>query len=250
MKTPLLPTIARTVILLILLCITSLHTSKSYAGMCLLGLIDCETPELQAAREKLEADKKADAETLKEFNRSERIGVEIPGYTYRTSDLAHDIEKGWELILVVNRSEDPVIGQTLAIYLKGQLIKFWDVSTALEAKLKNKKRNRTTFATTNMGRFRVGRMDRDHYSSSWDEDLPYYISFGQYSWGIGFHGAPNRAAEKKIGQRASAGCVRLHKDQSEELFELVKVYKTLIIIQESAYSDADHVPSQAEVDLL
>lgn len=172
-------------------------------------------------------------------------------YSYDADTLAKDIERGWKLILVVNRSESPTIGQTVTIYLNGQLHKFWPVSTALEG-IKTRPNGTKMFATTFTGRFTIEDMHRDYFSRSWQEPLKYMIFYGPRQYGIAFHATPDRKADKKIGRRDSAGCVRLRDKNAAELFDLVKQYKrqTLVIIHESSTKNPNGVPRKTDLSML
>lgn len=172
-------------------------------------------------------------------------------YTYNNKALLKDIARGWKLILVVNKSTNAGIGQTLAVYLDGQPHRFWPVSTALEG-IKIRPNGSKMFATTFTGRFLMEDLHEDYFSRSWQEDLRYMMFYGPREYGIAFHSAPNAAADKKIGTRDSAGCVRLHDKHAAELFALVKKYRkqTLVIVHESSLKDPNHVPRDTDLRVI
>lgn len=72
--------------------------------------------------------------------------------------------------------------------------------------------------TTPSGSFRVGRMERDHFSREWDDaPMPYSLFFtGQ---GHAIHGTSH---VRSLGHAASHGCVRLSVGHAATLFALVR----------------------------
>ena len=72
--------------------------------------------------------------------------------------------------------------------------------------------------TTPSGSFRPFRMERDHFSKEWDDaPMPYSIFFtGE---GHAIHGSPY---VKRLGTRASHGCVRLATENAATLFALIQ----------------------------
>ena len=72
--------------------------------------------------------------------------------------------------------------------------------------------------TTPSGNFKPFRMEVDHFSKEWDDaPMPHSIFFtGE---GHAIHGSPY---VKRLGTRASHGCVRLSPQNAATLFELVQ----------------------------
>src|SRR5687767_7240205 len=71
---------------------------------------------------------------------------------------------------------------------------------------------------TPAGSFRPFRLEEDHYSKEWDEaPMPYSIFFT--GDGHVIHGSYET---RRLGRRASHGCVRLAPKHAEKLFTLVK----------------------------
>jgi hypothetical protein len=71
---------------------------------------------------------------------------------------------------------------------------------------------------TPAGSFRPFRLEEDHYSKEWDEaPMPYSIFFT--GDGHAIHGSYET---RRLGRRASHGCVRLAPKHAEKLFTLVK----------------------------
>ncbi len=107
--------------------------------------------------------------------------------------------------------------QQLTVSRDGALLYRWPVSTGRPGR------------DTPNGRFRAFRLERDHYSKEWDDaPMPHSIFFTEQGHAI--HGSYE---VKKIGTPASAGCIRLHPEHAEKLFELVEqtgVLKTTVVV--------------------
>lgn len=95
--------------------------------------------------------------------------------------------------------------QTMTVYLDGNPTYTWPVSTARQGKV------------TPVGVFRGQSLSRHHRSSLYDgAPMPFAIFFrGNYA----IHGT-NQIS--RLGQPASAGCVRLHPDHAAVLFDLTR----------------------------
>ena len=71
---------------------------------------------------------------------------------------------------------------------------------------------------TPAGSFQAFRMEEDHFSKEWDDaPMPHSIFFTKKGHAI--HGSLDT---RRLGTPASAGCVRLHPANAEQLFALVK----------------------------
>lgn len=108
--------------------------------------------------------------------------------------------------------------QEMTVLIDQEAYHVWPVSTARPGKC------------TPVGQYRVQSMKRMHYSTLYNNaPMPWSIFFrGNYA----IHGTTN---VDKLGQVASAGCVRLHPDNAETLYELIKARgraNTLIEISE------------------
>ena len=109
--------------------------------------------------------------------------------------------------------------QILTVSRDGKVLHTWPVSTGRTGRF------------TPAGDFRAFRMEKDHYSREFDDaPMPYSIFFhGPYA----IHGT---TAVKRLGSRASHGCVRLHPTNAATLFNLVKKHgmaNTRIIVSPS-----------------
>jgi hypothetical protein len=96
--------------------------------------------------------------------------------------------------------------QQMAVAVDGAQRYLWPVSTG-----------RPGYDTPN-GRFKINRMDADHYSQEWDNaPMPHTMFFDMQGHAVhGFFDV------KHLGLAVSHGCVRLSPDNAAALFELVK----------------------------
>lgn len=107
--------------------------------------------------------------------------------------------------------------QMMYVYVDGELYYTWPVSTA-----------RAGYRTPT-GTYRVQSMKRFHRSSRYhNSPMPHSIFF---HGGYAIHGS---YATRRLGRRASHGCIRLHPSNARELYGLVKDYgprNTRIVIR-------------------
>lgn len=95
--------------------------------------------------------------------------------------------------------------QSMTVIVDGVARHSWPVSTARKGYV------------TPKGAFKVQSMHKMHYSSLFNNaPMPFTIF---YSGHYAIHGTTD---VKRLGQPASAGCVRLHPDNAKILFEMVK----------------------------
>jgi hypothetical protein len=95
--------------------------------------------------------------------------------------------------------------QKMTVYINGEPEYVWPVSTGAPG------------YDTPSGNFRANRMVEDHESKEWDNaPMPHAIFFTERGHAI--HGSYSR----RIGVRASHGCVRLAPQNAAELFALVE----------------------------
>ncbi len=95
--------------------------------------------------------------------------------------------------------------QTMTVFLDGDAAHTWPVSTARPGKF------------TPTGLFTVQSMRPMHYSTLYNNaPMPWSIFF----WGnFAIHGTTQ---VERLGQPASAGCVRLHPDHAKTLYQLIE----------------------------
>ncbi len=124
------------------------------------------------------------------------------------------------LHIVVDKAK-PIRGQrstaqTMDVYLDGEHLYRWKVSTGRE-RPERAKSGRRYFSRTPVGTFRIQRRVVNHWSVTWQAPMPYAQFF---TGGIAIH-ATTRSHEHELGTRASGGCVRLKADHAEALWDLV-----------------------------
>src|SRR6185295_8412851 len=115
----------------------------------------------------------------------------------------------------------------MTVAVDGRPLYQWPVSTGLAA------------YDTPGGKFRAFRMERDHFSKEFDDaPMPFSIFFTEKGHAI--HGS----YDKRIGQPASHGCVRLSPANAETLFRLVEqegVVNTTVVLSGTIPSAAPAV---------
>jgi lipoprotein-anchoring transpeptidase ErfK/SrfK len=94
--------------------------------------------------------------------------------------------------------------QEMTVFIDGEYSYVWPVSTARAGKF------------TPIGLYHVQAMKRMHYSTLYNNaPMPHSLFF---SGNFAIHGTTQT---DRLGTPASAGCVRLHPDNAETLYELV-----------------------------
>ncbi len=105
------------------------------------------------------------------------------------------------LLITINKSS-----QKMTVSVDGEKTYTWLVSTGARG------------YSTPSGTYTPFRMERDHFSKEWDDaPMPYSIFFTPVGHAI--HGSPYT---KRLGTRASHGCVRLAPENAAKLFSLVQ----------------------------
>lgn len=103
--------------------------------------------------------------------------------------------------------EVDVGSQTMEVYVRGQLKHTWPVSTG-----------RRGYETPG-GNYRAKRLEQEWYSTLYDDaPMPHAVFF---NGGYAIHGTYDT---KRLGRRASHGCVRLAPGNAARLFALVSRY--------------------------
>ncbi len=107
--------------------------------------------------------------------------------------------------------------QSARIYLDGQLIYNWAVSTGRERLETKTKSGRVYFSATPVGTFRIQSRVYDYYSTTWQAHMMHAQFF---NGSVALHATvPMHFAA--LGTRDSGGCVRLHPDNATILWDLV-----------------------------
>jgi lipoprotein-anchoring transpeptidase ErfK/SrfK len=105
------------------------------------------------------------------------------------------------LVISINK-----VSQKMTVTLDGEQKYKWLVSTGAQG------------YSTPSGTFKPFRLERDHFSKEWDDaPMPHSIFFTPQGHAI--HGSPYT---KRLGTRASHGCVRLAPKNAATLFALVQ----------------------------
>ena len=97
--------------------------------------------------------------------------------------------------------------QKLQLYERGKFLSQWDISSARPGKI------------TPRGSWTAKWLSKNHKSSIYDgAEMPYSVFFnGDYA----IHGTRQVS---KLGEPASAGCIRLHPENAKIFFELARLY--------------------------
>ncbi len=168
--------------------------------------------EAQAIRNRAEIAE----ETLDEGLTPDELAQEflIPGGEYFKASVNYTNR----LFILVNKAEfgTSPTAQTMRVYLDGQLIYNFYVSTGRE-KPEVAKSGKVYNSVTPTGDFRIQRRSKNHYSSTWLAPMPYAQFF---IGGIAIH-ATVPSHYKALGHRDSGGCVRLHLDNAKIMWDLV-----------------------------
>ena len=98
-------------------------------------------------------------------------------------------------------------GQTMEVYVDGELRHRWKVSTGRDG------------YDTPAGTYRPQRLEKEWYSKQYDNAPMHNAVF--FHNGYAIH-ATNET--RRLGRAASHGCIRLHPENAEELYDLVEDY--------------------------
>jgi lipoprotein-anchoring transpeptidase ErfK/SrfK len=128
-----------------------------------------------------------------------------------------DIYREYALVLRINKAEMGPTAQTMQVIMNGNPTYYWPVSTGRE-KYERAKSGRWYWTVTPTGTFSPYKLVRDHYSNTWEAHMEYAAFF---NGGVATH-ATTPDHYKDLGHRASGGCVRLHKDNAQLIWEFMK----------------------------
>lgn len=128
-----------------------------------------------------------------------------------------DITQYFEVVVLVNKANRGPSAQTAQVYVGGEHYKTFAVSTGRE-KRELAPSGKVYRSTTPQGWFRPIYFSPNHYSQTWKAPMPWAVFF---NGGIALH-ATTPSHYDELGRRASGGCVRLHHDDAEELYHLIK----------------------------
>lgn len=145
--------------------------------------------------------------------------------------LSQDMLNHFDLFLYVSKASHGPLAQRMYVFRKESdedlaLIHDWAASTGREQQ-EVSPRGRRAFTATPRGYYQIDpqRMYRSYQSYNWDQPMPHAMFF---NWerngkltGLAIHAA-NEKSLKKLGRRASAGCVQLAPRNAETLFNLIR----------------------------
>jgi lipoprotein-anchoring transpeptidase ErfK/SrfK len=118
---------------------------------------------------------------------------------------------------LLNTKPETDTSQTLQVYVDCHLKYNWPVSTGRE-RLETSKSGRTYVTSTDVGVYRIDSMTTMYHSHTWNAPMPYAIFFLP---GTAIH-ATEPGNYRRLGSRASGGCVRLDERNAVRLYTLVK----------------------------
>lgn len=130
---------------------------------------------------------------------------------------AVNIMQEYPLVVIVNKSAYGYGAQRAQLFERGVLTNEWSVSTGRE-RWEISKSGKFYLTTTPVGYFYPYTLIKDHWSQTWEALMEYSVFF---NGGIALH-ATTPSHYGQLGGRASGGCVRLHRDNAQYLFERVK----------------------------
>jgi hypothetical protein len=132
-----------------------------------------------------------------------------------------DAASAQRVLVTINKST-----QKMIVQLDGERQFVWPVSTGAPG------------YDTPSGTYRPFRMEVDHFSEEWDDaPMPHSIFFTPEGHAI--HGSPHT---KRLGTRASHGCVRLAPDNAAKLYAMVEkagLSHTTVIVKGGGLFDWD-----------
>ncbi|UYL08887.1 L,D-transpeptidase [Bdellovibrio sp. SKB1291214] len=135
-----------------------------------------------------------------------------------------DVYREYPIVLKINKAAKGRGAQQMQVIENGKLIATWPVSTGREQHEKAKS-GRWYQTTTPTGTFSPYRLVRDHYSNTWKAQMEFAVFF---IGGIAVHATtPDHYSE--LGQRASGGCVRIHRDNAKLLWSKINSYPEKLV---------------------
>lgn len=150
---------------------------------------------------------------------------------YTTDVLGPKAIDAFELFIFINKSGEGPTSEHAFLFTKDssgalQHLDTWLVSTGRE-KQEISPKGASKFTTTPQGifQFDVARFTRLHKSNAWEADMPWAMFLRTRSngptTGVALHAALDKYVHN-LGQRASAGCIRLLPANAEKLYKLLQ----------------------------
>lgn len=181
---------------------------------------------------------------------------EIEFFRARAEDRLGARAKKYDVVVFINKAGSGPTAQHAFLFVPNgsgglQPLDVWLVSTGREQQETSPK-GAHKFTTTPQGvfEFDVAHFSRLHKSNAWEADMPYAMFLktqsGGPTTGIALHAALDKYIHN-LGQRASAGCIRLLPSNAEKLWKkLMRGEKGVVIVQdvdESQVASARFEPS-------
>ncbi len=136
----------------------------------------------------------------------------------------------YQLIMFINKADSGRTAQHAFLFEAGDgelnYMDTWLVSTGREQQERSPK-GASKFTTTPSGTFMfdLAHFSRLHKSNAWEADMPWAMFLrtrnGGPTTGIALHAALDKYVHN-LGQRASAGCIRLLPSNAEKLYKLLQ----------------------------
>ncbi len=136
----------------------------------------------------------------------------------------------YQLVIFINKAGEGRTAQHAFLFEAGNgdlsYLDTWLVSTGREQQEKSPK-GASKFTTTPQGTFMfdLAHFSRLHKSNAWEADMPWAMFLrtrnGGPTTGIALHAALDKYVHN-LGQRASAGCIRLLPSNAEKLYKLLQ----------------------------
>lgn len=136
----------------------------------------------------------------------------------------------YELVIFINKAGEGRTAQHAFLFQSGdgdlRYLDTWLVSTGREQQETSPK-GASKFTTTPQGTFMfdLPHFSRLHKSNAWEADMPWAMFLktrnGGSTTGIALHAALDKYVHN-LGQRASAGCIRLLPSNAEKLYKLLQ----------------------------
>ena len=210
-------------------------------SLAVTGLVACGTTASTRARPVAVAPPPSADEALSAY----RDDIKVQDSEYQETSTAAEAEafrlhvkdslgaralQEFELFIFINKAGEGPSSQHAFLYESdGNDLRYldtWLVSTGREQQETSPKGERK-FTTTPAGvfQFDVNHFVRLHKSNAWEADMPWAMFLrtrsGGPTSGIALHAALDKYVHN-LGQRASAGCIRLLPSNAEKLFKLLQ----------------------------
>ena len=127
-----------------------------------------------------------------------------------------------KVVVVINKSPIGSTSQVMRVFVDGNLSYEWLVSTGRE-QVEKAKSGRTYTTTTPIGYFRPTKLELDHYSKTWEAEMPHAVFF---QGGVAIHASTHI---DQLGKRASGGCVRLAPAHAATFYSLIDSMKPKVV---------------------